>query len=143
MAGPYDPEEAAVRVSTTLTGTYTIVGLVTSSSFTEGSSGTSETPYMGGIAYKSGRSTVNGTVNYLFNRADTNGQEVIRAAKRSGASVFLQDCPEGTAVGDKVEQVEAKIDEVGRESDAGNDWVTGSFTFTGIASTLTTETLSA
>jgi hypothetical protein len=141
MAGPYPPEDAAVRVSTTLAGTYTVIGLVTSSNLTEGSSGTSETPYMGGIAYKAGRSTLAGTVNYLFNRADTSGQEVIRAAKRSGASVFLQDCPEGTAATAKVEQFEAKIDEVGRESDAGNDWVTGSFTFTGIPSTLTTETL--
>lgn len=141
MPGPYDPEDAALRVCTTINGTFAVIGLTTSSQFTEGSSGTSETPYMGGTIYKAGRNTVSGTANYIFNRADTTGQEVVRAAKRSNASVFLQDCPEGTAVGAKVEQVEAKIDEVGRETDAGNDWVTGSFTWTGIPSTLTTETL--
>lgn len=141
MPGPYDPQQAAVRIAPTLAGTYTTIGLVTTSTFTEGSDGSSTTKHLGGSVVKAGDPTVSGSFSYLFNRSDTLGQEAARAARRSGASVFLQDCPEGTATGAKVEQFEAKIDEVGREIDAGNDWVTGSISYTGIPSTLTTVTL--
>lgn len=141
MPGPYDPRKAAVRTSPTLGGTYTMIGHVTSASFTEGSAGVSETPYMGGIAYADGDPSLTYTVNYLFNRNDTLGQEAVRAAKRAGTSIFFQDCPAGTLAGEKVDQFEGKIEEVGRESDAGNDWVTGSFTARGIYSTLSTVTL--
>jgi hypothetical protein len=141
MPGPYDPRKAAVRTSPTSSGTYTVIGLSTSSGFTEGSSGTNITYYMGGQVSKAGNPTVSGTVNYLFNRSDTLGQEAIRTARRAGTTIYIQDCPEGTLTGAKVEQVAAIIDEVGRETDAGNDWVTGSFTYTGDATTLTTVTL--
>ncbi len=77
----------------------------------------------------------------LFDRADTSGQEILRARKRSGQTVFLQFAPEGVGSGAKVEQFEARITEVTIGSDVDEDFVSGSFAFRGLPTTLTTVTL--
>jgi hypothetical protein len=141
MAGPYDTSLAALRVCTTINGTYTLVGYVRSTDFTEGSDGASETKYLGGSITKAGDPNLSVSTSVLFNREDTTGQEIIRSAKRSGASVFLQVCPDGYATGKKVEQAEYKVDEVGMSINADNDWVEVTMSFTGVPSTLTTVTL--
>jgi hypothetical protein len=141
MPGPYDAGAGRLRVSSTLAGTYTLVAYVTDAPYTEGSSGSTTTKYLGGEFVKAGDATLSGSGTVIYNEADTLGQAIIYAAKRSGASVFFQWCPAGTATGAKVEQFEAKVDEVSGDLNADNEWVMKSFTYTGVPSTLTTVTL--
>jgi hypothetical protein len=138
---PVDTSLTRVRVSTTLAGTYTLVGYVRSFSLTEGEEGGGVTEYFGGEIDKSGRPTLEATMPILYDRADTTGQEIIRAAKRSNTSVFLQFCPEGTTTGKKCEQFEAKVTEVGTSSNVDDDYVAGTLGLRGIPSTLSTITL--
>lgn len=141
MAGPIDTKNTRVRVSTTLAGTYTLVGYTTAYTFTEGTEGGNTILYFGGEELTAGRNTATGSLDVLFVRGDTLGQDVIRSAKRAGTTVFLQLCPEGTATGAKCEQMEVYIDEVSHNPDRSNDRVTGSINFRGIPSTLSTITL--
>lgn len=141
MPAPYDAGQGRLRVSSTLGGTYTVVAYVTDAPYTEGSSGSSTTKYLGGEFVKAGDSTLSGSATVVYSDTDTLGQAIIYSAKRSGNSVFLQWCPAGTATGAKCEQFEAKIDEVSGDLNADNVWVMKSFTYTGVPSTLTTVTL--
>lgn len=141
MPGPYDNEDARVRVSTTENGTYTNIGYVRRGSYQEGSDGASKTKYLGGEIQKAGDPNLSGTVDVVYNREDTNGQAVLKTAKRNGTTVWLQICPEGTATGAKVEQFEADVDQFNLDLNADEDWVSGSFNYTGKPATLTTVTL--
>ena len=141
MAAPYDPSAARVRVSTTENGTYTNVAKALSFSYTEGSEGDTTIRWFGGEAAIAGDATLTGTLPVVFDRQDTTGQEIIRAAKRSGDTVFLQICPEGTGSGKKVEQFGAVITEVGISAEADGDYVAGTIGFRGDTSTLSTVTL--
>lgn len=136
-----DTDLTRVRLSTTSGGTYTTVAYVTSFELTEGEEGGGVTKYFGGELEKAGDNTLSGSMPVLFDRSDTTGQELLRTAKRAGTSVFLQFCPGGTTVGSKCEQFEATVTEVSVSSARTDDWVTGSFAFRGVPSTLTTITL--
>lgn len=138
---PIDPKLTRVRVATTSGGTYANVGYVRSFELTEGEDGGGITRYMGGEIDVGGDPTLEGSMPVLFDRGDTAGQEILRARKRAGQTVFLQFCPEGTAAGAKVEQFEARITEVTYGADIDDDFVSGSFSFRGFPLTLTTVTL--
>jgi len=141
MPAPYDAGAGRLRVAATLAGTYAVVAYVTDAPYTEGSSGSSTTKYLGGEFVKAGDPTLSGSATVIYSDTDTLGQTLIYNAKRSGASVFFQWCPAGTTTGSKVEQFEAKIDEVSGDLNADNEWVMKSFSYTGVPSTLTTVTL--
>lgn len=142
LTAPYDPAVSRLRASSSLAGTYTVIAKVRSFTYTEGSEGDTIIRWFGGDALRSGDATLAGTFAVWFDRADTTGQEIIRAAKRSGVSIFLQFCPSGTATGEKCEQFEAIVTEVGMSSDStSNEGVEGTITVRGLPSTLTTVTL--
>lgn len=136
-----DANLTRVRVSTASGGVYNLVGFVRSFDLTEGEEGGGVTRYFGGELDKSGDPTLTGSMPVLFDRADTSGQELLRTRKRSGQTVWLQFGPEGVGSGAKVEQFEARINEVTIGSAVDDDYVAGSFSFRGIPSTLTTVTL--
>lgn len=140
--GVVDPTLTRVRYSATLGGTYTTILWVRSFELTEGEEGGGITRYFGGELDAAGNPTLNATMPCLFDRVDTTGQVALRAAKRAGTTVFLQFAPEGVGTGAKVEQFEARITEVTIGSVAEDDYVTGSFSFRGVPSTLSTVTLS-
>lgn len=141
MAAPYDPSLSRVRVSATEAGTYANIGYVRSFDMTEGSEGDTTLYYFGGDVSRSGQPTLSGTVPVFYDLDDATGQDILRAAKRSGDAVWLQFAPTGTEVGEVVEQFEAVITEVNRNSAADGDAVEGSFSFRGTPSTLTEVTL--
>lgn len=142
---PIDPKLSRVLVSSSETGEFTIVGYVTSFEMTEGSEGESTTRYFGGAVIRAGDPTLSGTLPVLWDPQDTDGQQMLRQAKRTGEPVWLQFAPAGTEAGGQEstamgEQFEAHITEVSRSSEAGGDNVTGSFSFTGDPDTLTEVT---
>jgi hypothetical protein len=122
-------------------GVYAAIYGVTDAPYTEGSEGTSKTKYLGGEWHKAGDPTLSGSVTAAYNEADTTGQNLIRTAKRVGTTLWFQWCPAGTATGAKVEQFEARIDEISGDMNADNEWVMTSFAYTGDPATLTTVTL--
>jgi hypothetical protein len=130
-----------VRICATENGTYVLVAYVRDFQLTEGEEGGGVTRYMGGEIDAGGDATLTATMPCLFDRTDTTGQEALRAAKRSGSTYWLQFCPGGTATGAKCEQFEARVTEVTIGSPQDEDWVTGSFSFRGVPSTLETVTL--
>lgn len=136
-----DTKNTRVRVSTTLAGTYTLVGYTTAYTFTEGTEGGDTILYFGGEEVTAGRSTVAGSLDVLMDQSDTLGQTIMVTAKRAGTTVFIQLCPDGTTTGKKCEQMEAYIDELGQASDRTNPRVTRTISYRGIPSTLTTVTL--
>lgn len=138
---PVDTSLTRVRVCATLAGTYTLVGYVRSFDLKEGEEGGGATLYFGGEIDSAGRPTLEASMPILYDRADTTGQEIIRAAKRAGNTVFLQFCPGGTSTGAKCEQFEARVTEVGTSANVDEDYVAGTLGFRGIPSTLTTITL--
>jgi hypothetical protein len=139
---PYDPSVARVRLSATLAGTYTNIAKVRSFNHEEGSEGDTVIRWLGGDALRPGDATLGGTLPVWWDRSDTTGQDLMRAAKRAGTTVFLQICPAGTATGEKADQFEALITGVTVEADStSNEGVPGSFTYKGLPSTLTTITL--
>jgi hypothetical protein len=130
-----------VQASSTLGGTYNNVGYVRSFELTEGEDGGGRTLYFGGELDKAGEPTLAGSMPVLFDKADTTGQELIRNAKRSGATVFLRFCPEGTTPGSRAYRFEARVTEVTIGSAVDDDWVQGSFSFRGLPATLSNITL--
>lgn len=136
-----DTKLTRIRVSTTATGTFANVGFARSFELNRGRESTSTTYYFGGEAKKVGDKTLGGSISVLFDRDDTTGQEVLRAAYDAGTTVFLQFAPAGTASGAKVDQFEALITEAPVTSDRSGDWVEGSFSYDGYPDTLSTITL--
>jgi hypothetical protein len=141
MAFPYPTEDARVRVSATEGGTYATLGRATRFTMDGGTEGGGTTRYFGGEIEKAGDATLEGACDFIRDRSDTTGQERIRDAWLSGDSVFIQYGPEGIAAYDDVEQFEAKITAFNEDMTRDNDWVTGSFSFRAIVSTLQTITL--
>lgn len=127
MAGPYDPEGARVRVSTTTNGTYTDIGYVRTASATHGSEGLTRTKYLGGTLYKAGDLTDTYSVAFLLNLSDTNGQNIIRAAHDNGTTVFLQVLPEGTGSGALGYKQEVRVTEFTDSIDVDGEYVEGGF----------------
>ena len=142
MAGPYDPADSRLRVSTTSGGTYNVVGKVIAWEHNEGEEGGSTIRWMGGEARLAGDGTVSGNCRVVLDLADTTGQDVLKAAKRSGDDVFIQVCPEGAGAGKEVEQFKAKVSEYSISSDVGSDYVEARIAYNGDHSTLTSVTLS-
>jgi hypothetical protein len=136
-----DTDLTRVRVSATSGGTYTNVGYVRGHDLTEGEEGGGVTRYYGGELSKAGEPTLEASLDILYDRADTLGQEIIRTAKRAGTTVWLQFCPNGTATGAKVDQFEATVTEIAQSGSRDDDYVGGTLSFRGIPSTLTTITL--
>lgn len=136
-----DPSLTRVRVSSTSGGTYSIVGYVRSFDLTEGEENGGTTRYFGGELVKPGDPTLEANMPILYDRADTTGQEIIRAAKRAQTTVWLQFCESGTATGAKCDQFEAAVTSVTKSSNADEDYVSGTLGFRGVPSTLTTITL--
>ena len=141
MAGPWDSGNARVRVSTTSSGTYANVGFVRSAEMNRGSEGATTLRWLGGEQVKAGDITLAGSLPVWWDDADTTGQDILEAAWSSGADVWLQICPKGTATGAKVKQFSAKITEAPITFDSTGDAVEGTFTYMGAPSTLTTVTL--
>ena len=141
MAFPFDPVNARLRVSTTLTGTYTNVGKVLSANSNEGQEGRTKTKYLGGQVVRPGDNSWGGDITVLFDSGDTTGQEILKTAKRNGTSVFLQFCPEGTATGAKVEQGEVNITAHNLPLDASVEIIQRSFSFEGVDDSPSTVTL--
>jgi hypothetical protein len=136
-----DTTHTRVQTSATLGGTYNNVAMVTSFELTEGEEGGGRTLYFGGQIDKAGEPTLAGSMPALFDKADTTGQELLRNAKRSGATVFLRFCPEGTTPGSRFYRFEARVTEVTIGSAVDADWVQGSFAFRGLPGTLFVGTL--
>lgn len=129
-----------VLISPTSGGTFVLVAYVRDFQYTEGEEGGGVTRYMGGEIDGGGDATLSATMPCLFDRADTSGQEALRAAKRSGTTYWIQFCPSGTTTGSKCEQFEARVTEVTIGAPQDDTWVAGGFTLRGIPSTLTTIT---
>lgn len=141
MAFPYDPANARVRVSTTVGGTYTVVGKVRTAPYTEGTENRSKIRYLGGQIVRPGDNTLTGSVTWLYDDGDTTGQTIIRTAKRNGTTVFLQWCPAGTATGAKALQMEVSITEITGNLDADAQVVDGGFSWEGVDDSPTEITL--
>lgn len=141
MAAPYDPTDVRIRISSTENGTYSNLAKTRSFNYTEGSEGDTTIRWFGGEAAIAGDETVTASFDLVRDRGDTLGQEIALAAKRSGATVFLQICPEGAGTGKKCEQFGCVITEFNMSADADGDYVAGSMSVRGDASTLTTITL--
>jgi hypothetical protein len=136
-----DAKLSRVRVSTASAGTYAVIGYVRSFDMTEGSEGDSTTYYFGGEISRAGNPTITGTIPVFWDTEDTNGQTLIRTAKRNGTVVWLEFLPAGTGTGKPYERFEAIITEVSRSSAADGENVEGSFSFRGNASTLASGVL--
>jgi hypothetical protein len=141
MPFPFDPVDSRVRVSTTENGTYNDVGKVRRYNMTEGTEGGATLKYFGGQAKKAGDPTVGATVDVWWDDTDTNGQQILRAYKRTGAILWFQFAAAGTAAYAEVHQFSALVTEVSEDADAEAEAVEGSFTIDGDADTLSTETL--
>jgi hypothetical protein len=141
MAFPYDPTNARVRVSTTLSGTYTVVGKVRNASIEEGQENQTKIKYLGGQTRRPGDSTLSGSVECLFDDGDTTGQEILKTAKRNGTTVFLQYCPFGTTTGLKVDQMEVNITKLGYGLNADEEIIPRTFDWEGVDDAPTTVTL--
>lgn len=141
MAFPFDPANARVRVCATISGTYTSIGKVRTSNYTEGQENRTRTKYLGGQLVRPGDNTLGGNFTVLYDSGDTLGQELCKTAKRAGTSLFFQFCPEGTATGAKVEQFEANVTEIGNPFDADAETLERSFTIEGVDTVPTTVTL--
>jgi hypothetical protein len=138
---PIDTDLTRIRLGSAPGGTFSIIAYVRSFELTEGEEGGGITKYFGGELNKAGDLTLEGSMPVLFDRADTTGQEAMRAAKRGGYHVWFQFCPAGTTAGSVCEQFQATVTEVSVSSARDDDWVAGSFSFRGVPSTLTTITL--
>lgn len=141
MPGPYDSKNARVRFSSTQAGTYTAGAFFTSYEHTEGSENGSTVNYFGGQANRTGDPTMTGTLNALFEKPDTTGQDLLRTAKRTGGTVWMQLAPTGTATGAKVTQGEIEVTEYRESADANADNVTVTFSYKMYPSTVTEVTL--
>lgn len=141
MAFPFDPVNSRVRVATLIGGTYASVGKVTAANMNEGQEGRTKTKYLGGQVTRPGDSTLGGDITVLFDSGDTTGQEILKSAKRSNTTVFLQFCPEGTGTGAKVEQFEANITAHNLPLDATAEIISRTFSFEGVDDAPTTVTL--
>lgn len=141
MPAPNDPSLGRLRVSATQGGTYVNVAYVRSFALTEGSEGGTTLRWLGGEAVKAGDPTLSLTFPIYWDRDDTTGQEVLRAAKRSGTAYWFQICPTGTTAGNKCEQFQGLVTEVSMDLDAEAEAVEGSITVSGTPSTLSTVTL--
>lgn len=141
MPGPYDPKNARVRFSATQAGVYTSGAFFTSYSHDGGTEGATVTRYFGGENRRSGDPTDSGTLNALFEKPDTTGQDLLRTARVTGGTVWMQLCPMGTATGAKVTQMQIAVDSFNESADAGADNVTVTFSYTAIQGTITEVTL--
>lgn len=130
-----------VRVSATQNGTYNLVGYVLSPEITEGTEGGAVVQYLGGEINQAGNPTLSGTLDVVWDTADTNGQSILRSAKANGTAVWLEYLPAGTTSGSPYERFEATITQITRGSPADGDVVRGSFSFNGTPSTRTTGVL--
>lgn len=143
MAFPFDPTNSRLRTAATLAGTYVAVGKVVDYDHSEGTEGGGTTKYFGGQVERQGDPTLSGRFNILWDNTDTTGQEAVKAAKRSGALLYFQFCPEGAATGAKVEQFGAYVTDYNINSNAqdADNLVKGSITLKGDPTTLSTVTL--
>lgn len=141
MPGPYDPSLSRVRVSTTSGGVYSVVGTVRNFRHTAGTEGGGRLRYFGGETLRPGENTESGSFDVFWDRDDTNGQQVLRASRDNGTTVWLQLAPQGTAAGAKVDQFEARITSYDASGDAAGEAVEGSFSYEGISGTKTVVTL--
>lgn len=141
MPAPYAVAMMRVRVSTTVDGTYKNVGFVRSADYSRAREGSTTIRWFGGDQARPGSKTLSGSMPVWFDREDTDGQVVLRAAYENDTPVYLQFCPEGTEASAKADQFEAVIDEVGFSVDSEGEAAEGSFSFTGSPSTFQEVTL--
>lgn len=125
----YDPTVSRVRVSATIGGTFTLVGFVTSFTLTEGSEGDTTVYYLGGSIIRTGNPTAEGSMDVIWDPADTNGQEMLRDAKDAGTTIALEFSPGGTTAGLPFEKWEIVVTEVTRNLTADGDSVNGTIGF--------------
>jgi hypothetical protein len=141
MPGPYDPKNARVRFSSTQAGTYTNGALFTSYSHDAGTENATTSRYFGGESRRAGDPTDSGTLNAFFENPDTTGQDLLRTARDTGGTVWMQRCPVGTATGAKVYQMQITVDSYNESADVNSDNVTVTFSYTAVQGTITTVTL--
>lgn len=141
MPFPFDPVNARLRVSTTVGGTYAVVGKVLTANSNEGQENRSKTRYLGGVVVRPGDKTWSGDITVLFDSGDTTGQEIIKTAYRNSTTVFLQFCPEGTTTGMKCEQGEVNITGHNLPLDSSVEIIQRSFSFEGVDDSPSTITL--
>lgn len=139
-APPRDPKNARVRVSSTLGGTYTNISMARSYTHTADTENATTMRWFGGESERSGDPTDSGTINVWWDPTDPTGQDLLRAARDSGASVFLQIAWEGTGTGAKARQMEARITRVTDNGDVTGEGVEGSFDYRAVQGTITTIT---
>ena len=141
MPAPYNTVDTLVQVATVEAGPYTDVGYTRSFDLTEGSEGETVLRWFGGDETRAGAPTLSGSLNIWWDLEDTDGQNVIRTAKRAGSLVWLRFLLEGDTPGGPFESFEASITEVSRSGDVEGDAVEGSFSFSGSPSTFDEGTL--
>jgi hypothetical protein len=141
MAAPNDSNLARIRVSTTMSGTYAIVGTTRSGTLERGSENDTTLRWLGGEAQMPGDRTLAGTMPVWWDDLDTLGQSILETAWNASTAVWLQFAPKGVGTGAKVYQFQAFITAAPLSFDSAGEAVEGSFSFKGTPSTLTTVTL--
>jgi hypothetical protein len=140
-APPRNARNIRIRVSATLAGTYTVLSMARSYDHTAGTEGGTTLRWFGGTAIKPGDTVDDGTITVWWDPMDTTGQDLMRASRDNGTTVFIQLAREGTATGAKVRQMEIQVTEYGNTGDVTADGIEETYSYTAVPGTISTVTL--
>lgn len=140
-APPKTPKNTRIRVSATQAGTYTSLSMARTFERTAGTEGAARLVWFGGESRRPGDPVDTGSITVFWDPDDTTGQTLMRASRDNGTTFWIQYCPQGTATGAKVRQMEILVNEYTEGSDVDEDAIGEDYSFDIIPGTISTVTL--